>query len=170
MNRNHHALIDGLESSGSEFVRYLQRLSKQDLSVAPTPGDWTMHQVAAHVRDVEQQVFLSRSKRIPSENLPTVQNFDQDVWDREHYSSTEGIAKIVSEFRVARRKQIASLRKTKDKDWLRCAMHSTYGRISLEWLVMHNYHHTLEHLAQRGYTQEGALLKHLNRQGTHDGI
>ena len=163
MNRNRIALIDGLESSGSEFVGYLQRLSKQDLSAAPTPGDWTMHQVAAHVRDVEQQVFSSRAKRILSENLPAVQNFDQEVWDREHYSSSEGISKIISEFRAARRKQIALLRKTKDKDWLRCALHSTYGQISLQWLVMHHYHHTLEHLAQIGYAREGALLKHLNR-------
>ncbi len=163
MNRKRAAWIDRLEQSGKDYLGYLAQLNEAEIQSAPAPGEWTTHQVVAHVRDTEQQVFLARVQRMLSEEHPAVQNFDQDEWNKNHYSPTEPLKKIVADFRASRRKMVSLLRKTTEKDWANWAMHSAYGRISLEWLVMHNYHHTMEHIAQMGALSEQEVLKELNR-------
>ena len=162
MNRKRTALIDRLETSSKEYLWYLSQLSDAELHSAPAPNEWTIHQVAAHMRDTEEYVFLARTQRILKEPHPAVQNFDQEAWNRAHYSPDEPLKKIIAEFRAARRKLIRLLRQSSDEDWTNWAMHSAYGKISLDWLVMHDYHHTMEHLAQIGYAREKQVLKELN--------
>ncbi|MDE3091409.1 MAG: DinB family protein [Chloroflexota bacterium] len=162
MNRKRAALVDRLEQSGKDYLWNLSQLSEAEIGTPPAPGEWTIHQVVAHMRDTEQRVFLERTRRIMQETHPAVQNFDQEQWSKEHYSPDEPFKKIVAEFRSARRKLVSLLRKTKEKDWENWAMHSAYGRISLDWLAMHGYHHTVEHIAQIGYLREKQVLKELN--------
>lgn len=106
MNRKHVALIDRLEQNGKDLW-YLAQLSEGELHAVPAPNEWTIHQIAAHMRDTEQQVFLLRARRMLAEAHPTVQNFEQDEWWQSHpYLPSEPLKQIVAEFRVARRKLI----------------------------------------------------------------
>ncbi len=164
MNAQHKQYIGRLEASGKELVKALDKVSQEDLMRPPKPGEWSLHQNAAHLRDVEEQVFLYRLKRILSEDLPAVQNFDQEAWMREHYTPAEPIQDLARDFVTARRQVVKLLRATKDKDWARCALHPIYGKISVEWLALHNYAHTYDHLAQVLYANDEALLKRLQAQ------
>ncbi|CAG0986880.1 hypothetical protein ANRL3_02502 [Anaerolineae bacterium] len=161
MNRKRKALVDRLEESGKEYLQYLAQLDTNEIHGAPAPNEWTIHQVVSHMRDTEQHVFLARTQLIQKETHPAVQSFNQEEWMRERYSPDESFKKIVAEFRAARRKMIALVRKASDQDWANWATHPEYVRISLDWLVMHDYHHTLEHLAQIGYAREKAVLAEL---------
>ncbi|MBI5035330.1 MAG: DinB family protein [Chloroflexi bacterium] len=163
MNRQRQALIDRLETSGKEYADYLSQVAAADLYSTSSPTEWSIHQVAAHVRDTEQHAFLIRVQRITKEEHPAVLNFDQDeYWKTNPYSASEPIKKIIADFRTARRKMVQLLRKATDKDWKNWAQHSAYGKISLDYITMHCYHHTLEHIAQMGYARENDLLKSLN--------
>jgi len=86
LKREHRRLIDRLETSAEDFLTYLSKLPTEDIHHAPDSDAWTLHQVAAHVRDVEQEVFLYRLKRMLNEENPPVENFDQKAWTREHYN------------------------------------------------------------------------------------
>jgi hypothetical protein len=162
MNRKRAALVDRIEQSGKDYVWFLSQLTPDAIAQVTAPGEWSVHQIVAHVRDTEQHVFLERLERIISEPHPSVANFSQDEWNREHYSAAEPFAMIVSEFRAARRKFVTLLRKTSNDDWDNWAAHPEYGKISLEWLASHNYQHTLDHLAQVAALRDKALLKALN--------
>ena len=163
MNRQRQALLDRLEASGEEFAWYLSHLSTEDVHAAPAPNEWSLHQAAAHVRDCEDHVFLRRIELVLYAEHPAVQNFDQDeYWKTHPYASSEALKDIVADFRKARRKMLKLLRNAPESAWKNWAHHSAYGRISLEWLVLHCYHHTLEHIAQMGYAREKGLLKKLN--------
>lgn len=163
MNRQHAKLIERIEESGKDLVSYLARLPEEDIQRVPAPNEWSIHAVLAHLRDTEQHVFLKRTKRIlGATEPPNVENFDQDQWNREHYSPEEPRKKIVAEFHAARHGLLRLLRKTTDKDWSRWAVHPEYGKISIEWLATHNYSHTLEHLHQLLELREKELLKELN--------
>ena len=156
-------LIDRLETSGKDYVAYLSQVAEQDLHATSSPTEWSIHQVAAHMRDTEQRAFLVRIQRIMKEDHPAVQNFDQDeFWKMNPYSAAEPIKKIIADFRATRRKMVSLLRKASDDDWKNWAAHSAYGKISLEYIAMHCYHHTLEHIAQMGYAREKDVLKSLN--------
>ncbi len=162
MNRTRAALVDRLEASGEDFLWYLGLFDDDELHIAPSPDEWTIHQIAAHMRDNEQRVFLARTERIIRETHPSVENFEQDLWIREHYDPKEPLKKITAEFRTARRKLIKLLRGSSPKDWTNWAQHPEYGKISLDWLTQYNYHHTLEHIAQMGRAREQKLLNELN--------
>ena len=162
MKRKRTEWIDRLEQSGKDYLGYVTQLSEAQILDIPAPGEWSMHQVIAHVRDTERYAFLARVQRILMETHPAVENFDQDAWNRDHYDPNEPTKKIVADFRALRRKLVSLLRKSKDKDWENWAMHSEYHKITIDWIVMHDYHHTLEHTAQIGYLNEKVLLKNLN--------
>lgn len=164
MNRQRKVLVDRLESSATDFVEYLWDLSAGEIAARPTPTEWSLHQCAAHVRDTEQSAFLVRVELILKEPHPSVMNFDQDEWWKTHpYSPDEPLKRIIAEFRTSRRKMVRLLRKASDQDWDNWARHSAYGKISLEWIAMHSYHHTLEHIHQMGDAREKELLILLNR-------
>lgn len=164
MNRQRKALIDRLETSGKEYIDYLSQVAAANLHTTSSPTEWSIHQVAAHVRDTERHAFLARVQRIMKEEHPTVQNFDQDeFWKTNPYSASEPIKKIIADFRAARRKMVSLLRQASEDDWKNWARHSAYGKISLDYVAMHCYHHTLEHVAQMGYAREKDLLKSLNQ-------
>lgn len=162
MNRKRATLIDRLESSGKDYLRYLRQLSDAEIHNSPAQNEWSIHQVATHMRDTEQHVFLLRTQRILSEVHPAVQSFDQEAWNREHYAPSEPLKKIVAEFRAARRKLVRLLHQTSGKDWANWATHPEYGKISLDWLALHNYSHTLQHLAQIVEMQEKSVLQELS--------
>ncbi len=163
MNRQHSQLIKRIEESGKELLDYVTRLPEEELHQSPGGDEWSIHAILAHLRDTEEQVFLKRAERIQDEDAPPqVENFDQVAWNKAHYAAKEPLKKILSDWRKARRKFVALLSKTPDKEWIHYAIHPEYGKISLEWLAVHDYSHTLEHLHQLLEMREREILKSLN--------
>lgn len=163
MNKQHADQIERLEASAGEVANALKRVTPAQLQRVPRPGEWSLHQALAHLRDTEVQVFSYRPARILKEPAPpVVANFNQEDWMREHYKADEPIQNIVAEFRAARRKLVRLLRNTTDKDWTRYAIHPEYGNISVEYIALHAYNHTLEHLQQLLEAQEETLLNAAN--------
>lgn len=158
MNKQHAQLIDRLEDSGAQVLEAVRKISPEQMQ-EQQGQEWSLHQVLAHLRDTDKQVFLYRLERIlDSDTPPDVPVFDQDVWSREHYSAGEPTENILSEFRRARRAFVKRLRDTTDKDWVRYAVHPQYGNIPVEYIATHTYAHTLEHLAQFVGASERDLL------------
>jgi len=164
MNRQRKALVDRLEQSGKEYSAYLAQVSAEEARAQSSPTEWSIHQVAAHMRDTEQMAFLYRVERLLKDDAPAFPNFDQDeYWKSKGYSPSESLDGIRTDFLTARRKLVRLLRGASDKAWKNHGVHSAYGKVTLDWLAMHCYHHTLEHIAQMGYAREKALLKTVNR-------
>ena len=163
MNRQHRLLLERIEESGKELLAYVSRLPEEELYNSRGGTEWTIHAILAHLRDTEQQVFLRRTSRILSqETPPEVEDFDQEEWNKEHYSPQEPVKKILADWRKARRKLLGLLSATSDKEWTRYAIHPYFGKISLDWLATHDYSHTLDHLHQLLEMREREILKELN--------
>ncbi len=163
MNRQHTQLVKRIEESGKELLDYVSHIPEDEMHSMPGGGDWSIHAIMAHVRDVEEQVFLKRAERILKEKEPPqVEDFDQEEWNKECYSAKEPLKEILADWRKARRKFLAILDKTPDKECERYAIHPYYGKISLEYMATHNYAHTLDHLHQLLERRERQLLKSLN--------
>jgi len=163
MNKQHTQLIDRLEASAEELANALAQIPAEQTTVSPKEGEWTLHQVMSHVRDTEAQVFAYRVGLIlNSKTPPAVKNFDQEEWSRDHYSTKEPLKNMVAEFRSARRKLVKLLRSTKDNDWKRYAVHPLYGNIPIEYIALHSYDHTLEHLQQFNNMREENIINAAN--------
>ncbi len=163
MNRQHTLLVKRIEESGKELLAYLAEIPEKEIHESPAPGEWSVHTIMAHLRDTEREVFLKRIRLVLNGGEPAhVENFDQEEWNRQHYSPSEPLKKIVSELRAARRKELALLRELPDRKWSDYCIHPNYGRISIEYIATHNYSHTLEHLHQMLERREQELIKKLN--------
>lgn len=164
MNRQHTQLVHWLEASGEQVANALTGLAPAQLQAAPD-GEWSLHQIMAHLRDTDKHVFLYRIKRILDESAPpTVPVFEQVEWNAAHYSPDEPLARIIADFRRARRALVKRLRAARDKDWARYAIHPIYGSIPIEYIAAHAYAHTLEHLAQFALAQEKAVMERFTAQ------
>lgn len=164
MNKQHTQLLERLEDSAAQISEAVKKLSPEELNRVPKEGEWSLHGALAHLRDTEVQVFLYRIGRILKETEPpTVASFNQEEWSAAHYSPQEPIEKILKEFRAGRRKLASQLRLTGDKDWARYAIHPEYGNIPIEYIALHTYNHTLEHLQQLLDAIEVKMLKAASR-------
>ncbi|MCC7164010.1 MAG: DinB family protein [Anaerolineae bacterium] len=163
MNKQHTLLLERLEDSAAQIAEAVKKLSPEELTRIPAPGEWSLHRALAHLRDTEVEVFAYRTARIlKDQEAPTVASFNQDEWSAAHYSPDEPIENIVKEFRAGRRKLLNLLRLTRDKDWARHAIHPEYGNIPIEYIALHAYNHTLEHLQQLLDAIEVKTLKAAN--------
>jgi hypothetical protein len=111
-------------------------------------GGWNIHQVVAHMRDVNQHVYLPRLHRIIDEENPIFENFDGEAWMAEHYQPREPISKLVSGFKEQCRSSADWLRSLPLEAWNRPGRHASFGKHSLQWWVERTLAHISEHLAQ----------------------
>ncbi len=110
-------------------------------------GDWTVHQIAAHTRDVDQFVYGMRIRRTLSEDNPQFQNFDGEAWMAEHYRSDEPLANILKEFAASIHDLHQILTAMPVEGWSRESRHETMGGgMTLQVWVERSLAHIEEHL------------------------
>jgi hypothetical protein len=138
-------LISKLIASAREFREVC--LAVQD-PFAPVEADgWNVHQVVAHVRDVDQLVYGLRAKRTASEDNPEFPNFDGDAYAREHYSPDESLEKMLDGFVQSIESLIKMLRDLPLEAWSRVSRHEKLGEnLTLQLWVERSLAHIKEHL------------------------
>jgi hypothetical protein len=109
---------------------------------------WNIHQVVAHMRDVNQHVYLLRLHRIIDEENPMFEDFNGDAWMAEHYQPHEPIQKLASEFKEQCSTSVDWLKNLPHEDWNRPGRHPSFGKHSLQWWVERTLAHISEHLVQ----------------------
>jgi DinB family protein len=115
---------------------------------APLEDDgWNVHQLAAHVRDIDKLVYGLRAKRTAEEDNPEFQNFDGEAYTREHYSAQEALPEILDGFVQNVEGLAEMLRALPPAAWSRVSRHVKLGNgFTLQTWVERDFAHILEHL------------------------
>jgi hypothetical protein len=110
-------------------------------------GEWTLHQVASHTRDVDQSVYGKRIRQTLDEENPQFKSFNADTWMAEHYDRDEPLAGILSEF-SANIDELCKLLKSLPREaWSRESRHETMGgELPMQLWVERSLAHIEEHL------------------------
>jgi hypothetical protein len=138
-------LISRLVSAAHEFQAAC--LAVQDTSMPLEAGGWTVHQVAAHTRDVDKLVYGMRVHRTATEDNPEFQNFDGEEYMAEHYSKSEPLEAILDELVKHVEGLAAELRLLPPEAWARISSHVMLGRgLTLQAWVEKDLAHIEEHL------------------------
>ena len=138
-------LLDKLIASANEFRRACLAIEDPFL---PTDRDgWSVHQIAAHVRDVDRFVYGLRARRTAEEANPEFLNFDGEVFAREHYSHDELLETMLDGFVKSVQSLVELLRNLTPQDWSRVSRHEKLGsNLTLQLWVERALAHILEHL------------------------
>ncbi|GAB4500405.1 MAG: hypothetical protein OHK003_20600 [Anaerolineales bacterium] len=111
-------------------------------------GEWSAHQIAFHVRNVEREVYGMRIRRTLNEDNPEFKNFDPDVWMETHYNRDEPLEKILSEFSSRMNEACDMLAGMPQTAWSRLSRHEALGKeLTLQLWVERGLAHIEEHLA-----------------------
>ena len=110
-------------------------------------GKWTFHQIAAHTRDVQSNIYEVRILRTLTEDNPEFKNFDADNWMKTKYSKEESLSKILDEFSTSAEELCKTLSSLPREAWSRESRHETIGNeLPLQLWVERSLAHIEEHL------------------------
>ena len=119
----------------------------QDEFIPLDKDGWNMHQIAVHVRDVNQLVYGERARRTALEDNPEFQNFDGNVYLSEHYDTKESLGKLLDGFIENVESLAEFLGGLPVEAWSRESRHAMLGRgFTLQTWVERGLAHIEEHL------------------------
>ena len=114
------------------------------------PAGRSLHQLAAHVRDLETLAFLPRLRRIRREERPVLEAFPYHDWSDDSYRPDEPLTHILSTWSQTRSEVLDSLPPPSSPAWARTGFHSPSGQRTLQWWAERIYGHARAHLLELG--------------------
>jgi hypothetical protein len=138
-------LMKRLEDSANAFRA--ESLAVKDPHAPIEAGEWNVHQIAVHTRDVDKLVYGLRTRRTAIEDNPEFPNFDGDAYMAENYDADESLSELLDGFVQSVRALVEWLRSLPVEAWSRESRHTTLGTgFTLQSWVEKNLAHIEEHL------------------------
>lgn len=138
-------LMNRLEEAADEFRAAC--LKVDDPHARLNADGWTVHQIAAHTRDVDERVYGLRARRTAAEENPEFPNFDGEAHMSASYNSNEPLEELLNGFVVNVRALTEFLRTLPPEAWSRVSRHTTLGGdLTLQTWVEKDLAHIEEHL------------------------
>lgn len=139
-------LLARLTRQPAELAEAVNAVPEAEWTVRRVSEGYTLHQLAAHVRDLEALAFLPRLRRILTEDYPALDAFPSHNWSMESYQPDEPMADILADFTRAREEALALLRPLPAEGLGRTGFHPPSGPRTAQWWAERIYTHVREHL------------------------
>jgi hypothetical protein len=138
-------LVNRLRKAAEEFCDACEAL---DPLIKPS-GEWTLHQIAAHLRDLNHLVYEKRVRETIAEDNPLFENFDPEAWMLSHYEPEEPIKKILDDFKGHVDQLCETLSALPVEAWSRESRHEMIGdQLPLQLWVERGLAHIEDHLLE----------------------
>ncbi len=140
-------LLAELAAFGERVVRLLADATV-DWSRRPAEGEWSLTEIACHLRDVEREVHQARFNALLEDDSAFLPGVDADEWAvTRNYQAQDGRA-AAADFVAARAESIARLTPLPLDVWERQGQHTFFGPTSLHELVYLAVQHDWVHGGQ----------------------
>lgn len=114
----------------------------------PSAAEWSLNEIACHLRDVEIEVHQARLRALLAEDGAFLPGVDADEWaTTRNYRAQDGRAAL-ADFLAARAKTIALLSPLPAAIWERQGQHTFFGPTSLREIVFLAVSHDRGHAGQ----------------------
>jgi len=153
-------VLKALREAGSSLMSELYDIDEESLVWRPAEGEWSLKEIAAHLRDAEELALAQFNAFVvgSSSALPTGQAglpaWDVDLLPQERDYQSGEIVRMLASFRGMRRETTYLLWALTEADWQRSAEHPYRGPVTLGELARELAQHDLEHLWPRVEREE----------------
>ena len=140
-------MLKALHEAADELQSQLLGLSEEDLCRRSAPGEWSLKEIAAHIRDAEA-CFLERLRLIAEEDEPELPDIDVDAYVLERDYQRLDLYEVLQEFAQLRQRSSSLLWSLEPFEWEREGLHPYRGRLSIMQVARDMNEHDLGHLWQ----------------------
>jgi hypothetical protein len=133
--------------TASTLARLVKGASPGKLRKRPTPEQWSVIELLAHLADAEV-VTGWRLRAILGEPGTAISAFDQDSWAAAGHYATRDPKQCIEQFRAMRKANLALLNSLTPEQWNHHGMHSERGKETIERVVSMIAGHDLNHIRQ----------------------
>ncbi len=114
----------------------------------PAETEWSLAEIACHLRDVDAEVNLPRARAVLTTDNPFVSGIDSDAWAVERQYQAQSGPSALADFAQARRALCALLAAQPAPAWQRPARHAFFGPTTLAEIMGLALDHDRIHLTQ----------------------
>ena len=140
-------MLKALHEACDELQSQLLGLSEEELCRRPAADEWSLKEIAAHLRDAEA-CFLEQLQLIAGEHEPDLPGVDVDMYVLERdYRSLE-LYEVLHELSSLRYESTSLLWSLEPSEWEREGLHPYRGRLSIMQVARDMNEHDLGHLWQ----------------------
>ena len=112
----------------------------------PTPSEWSIHEHTAHMRDMEQEVFLPLLRWATVPDMLDPLDYSRRLWHDLRYTPDERVAEMIEDLQRMRDEELTVFADMGDEMWTRYRTDTRWGPLSCQWLAELMYRHALDHL------------------------
>jgi len=134
-------------ATAGKLARLLKDVPTSKLRKRPTPEQWSVIEILAHLADAEL-VTGWRLRAILGAPGTQIEAFDQDAWNSAGHYATRDPRKCIEQFRALRKANLSLLNSLTPEQWGHYGMHSERGKETIEHIVSLIAGHDLNHLQQ----------------------
>lgn len=128
----------------------------RDWSYRPSPDEWSLTEIACHLRDVEREVHQSRLRALLAEDGAFMPGVDADEWAIPRNYRVQAGRLALADFLAARETTIRLLSDLPEEVWARRGQHTFFGPTSLQEIVFLAVQHDRVHARQIEELNNGA--------------
>lgn len=139
--------LKALAETPEKLLALARNLTRAELLKRPAPGKWSIQEIACHLADAEI-ANAWRYRKVFAEDEFRITTYDQDCWAAAHQYRRQDLRLALEQFRALRARNVALMKLVGRKVWSRTAMHPTLGTLSAGQIIVHQVHHSANHLAQ----------------------
>lgn len=140
-------LLKALSEAGNLLLSELCGLDEEELRWRAAEGEWSLKEIAAHLRDAEELALAQLNAFVSGSSSP-LPAWDVDLFPQERDYQSEEIAGLLASFGRLRRETTYLLWGLTEADWGRAAEHPYRGSVTLQEVARELAQHDLEHLWQ----------------------
>lgn len=139
-------LTSRLRQATDDIAWAVRGLLSPRIEYRPDDNEWTIHEHIAHLRDMEQEVYLPLLRWATVPDMLDPLDYSRREWHEQRYRADEPVAAIVDQYARMRDEELSIFRDMTDAAWLRYRTDTRWGPLTCQWLAELMYRHALDHL------------------------
>ncbi len=112
----------------------------------PADYEWSLHEHLAHMRDMEQEVYLPLLRWATVPEMLDPLDYSRKDWHSSRYHPMEELSSIVSDIQRIRDEELAIFRTMNDITWTKFRNDTRWGPLTCQWIAELMYRHALDHI------------------------
>ncbi len=136
-----------LQTSAENFLWAVEQILQERLYLAPRPNRWPVARIVYHMIRYEQRLALPSMQQWVGGLTPRVGSQEEDnAQNEQDWDDGKGhdIQTLLTDFKDIRSQQLALIPQFTEQSWDE-EREAIWGNVSLKWVVIKTYQHTLEH-------------------------